>query len=189
MPGTWTRPSPRALSCPACPAMGGPTVPTLCAACVPTQPNWAELRHAQRDNDGEKLVTQRASAALSEPEQYSRENRLASFVISRSPVRLRRVALENPVVASSCRLRPRSPYATCHESWRPPQSARHVSSFVRVAHLFRPAATASPGLPAYRAVTWHLDAALRHGRRARGRIALPGHPGGRAGRPADHTHL
>jgi hypothetical protein len=38
-----------------------PTVPTLCAACVPTQPNWAELRYAQRDNDGEKLVTQRAS--------------------------------------------------------------------------------------------------------------------------------
>src|SRR4029453_14264975 len=81
-----------------------PTVPTLCAACVPTQPNWAELRHAQRDNDGEKLVTQRASAALSEPEWHSKENRLASFVISRSPVRLRRVAvlgyLKTPSAAS-----------------------------------------------------------------------------------------
>ena len=43
-------------------------VPTLCAACVPTQPNWAKLRHAQCENDREKLVTQRASAALSEPE-------------------------------------------------------------------------------------------------------------------------
>ena len=63
-----------------------PTVPTLCAACVPTQPNWAELRHAQRDNDGEKLVTQRASAALSEPEQYSTETRLASFVIRLDPL-------------------------------------------------------------------------------------------------------
>jgi hypothetical protein len=58
----------------------------LCAACVPTQPNWAELRHAQCDNDGEKLATQRASAALSEPEPHSTEISLASFVIRSDPL-------------------------------------------------------------------------------------------------------
>jgi hypothetical protein len=66
--GTWTRAASCSFLPGLVPLLSGPNPPDSCASCVPTQPNWAELRYAQRDNDGEKLVTQRASAALSEPE-------------------------------------------------------------------------------------------------------------------------
>src|ERR1051325_3931285 len=53
-----------------------------------TGPNSATHRATTRASP----PAQQASAALGEPRQNSAENRLASFVISRSPVRLRRVA-------------------------------------------------------------------------------------------------
>jgi len=63
-----------------------------CAACVPSQPNGAELRYPRRNNDDENPLTQHASGTLGGLRQNSIENRLARFVISSSPVRLRRVA-------------------------------------------------------------------------------------------------
>src|SRR5262249_24154940 len=66
--GTWTRAASCSFLPGLVPLLSGPNPPDLCAACVPTQPNGTELPYPPRDNDGEKFLTQRASAALSEPE-------------------------------------------------------------------------------------------------------------------------